>query len=232
MSIINGSFDTDISGWTPSGNGDYDIIWDTGRARLRVYRCSNAYLEQTFTIDANTISFDWKTTVENRCSEIVSWLLIIDGVTIINEGLGYGCGTPEFSGTKTVDTTAYIGQTATIKFFITESSPWCNNSDHANTYLYIDNVQLSDYLGITATNIVPSTTNCQSLCDATIDVTWTNEGTIARSFYPAITINTTTRIPLAMPEVPTSIDPGLSTTKSFIISGLIEGSYTICPDPN
>jgi hypothetical protein len=223
MPIINGSFDTDISGWTPSGNGDYDIIWDTGRARLRVYRCSNVYLEQTFIIDSNTISFDWQTAA-GGWYELGGWELIVGSTPVINEILPYLS-----QGTRIADTSPYIGQIAIIKFSIIQSI-YCGNSDHNNTYLYIDNVQLFSGLGITAAT-TPSTTSCMSPCDITVDVTWTNGGTISRSFYPAIKVNTT-RIPLVTPEVLTVIGPELSSTKSFIISGLTRGTYTICADPH
>jgi len=223
MSITNGTFDTDLSGWTPSGNGNYDVIWDTGRARLRVYQCSNAYLEQTFIIDINTISFDYETATDNW-SELPKWQLIIGGTTIIDENIATGRGTTVF-GTKTIDTSAYVGQTAIIRFSIIQS--WaCANYDHANTYLYIDNVGP----GIVATNIVPNHMTCTSPCDITIDVTWENLGTISRSFYPAIVINGV-RTPFVLPEVLTQIDPGTPLTKSFLLPGLTGGTYNICPDP-
>jgi len=139
MPIINGTFNTDLSGWTPSGNGTYDVIQISGRARLRVYQCSNAYIQQTFTIDSNTIRFDWQTAADDYY-ELPGCKLIIGGTTVINEGLPLGQATG-YSGTKTIDTSAYIGQTATIQFYIIQSE-YCPSGDHANTYLYIDNIQL------------------------------------------------------------------------------------------
>ena len=231
MSITNGTFDTNLSGWTPSGNGNYDVIWDAGRARLRVYRCSNAYMQQTFVVDSNTISFDWQTAVDSW-QESPGWQLIIDSTTVVDEGFAINYKTG-YSGTRTVDTSPYIGQTATIKFSIVPSGP-CSNSDHANTYLYVDNVQLINGSGITATymTVTPSETPCiAGICTVTANVTWENFGAISRSFYPAITVNGTRR-PFVVPEVLVSIGPGLPSAKSFVLSGLTSGTYSICPDPN
>lgn len=39
MGIVNGTFDTDLHGWAPTITGNADVIWDNGKARLRVYKC-------------------------------------------------------------------------------------------------------------------------------------------------------------------------------------------------
>lgn len=41
MAIINGKFETDLSGWNPSIISDADSIWDNGRARVSDVRCKN-----------------------------------------------------------------------------------------------------------------------------------------------------------------------------------------------
>lgn len=141
MVIINGTFDTDISGWTPSGTGNYDVIWDAGRARLRVYQCSNAYMEQMVVIDRDTLTFDWQTRAD-EWYEQVGWNLIIGGTAVISEGLPitqFGGN----SGTKVVDISLYMGQTATIIFQVTAGTH-CGAADHTNTYLWVDNVTLTN----------------------------------------------------------------------------------------
>ena len=229
MPIINGTFDTDISGWAPSGNGNYDVIWDAGRARLRVYRCSNAYLQQTFVVDSNTLSFSYQT-VADDWMEGPSWSLKIGTTTIYEEGFPVNRA-GSYTGSVTKDVGTYIGQIATIEFKVTQSAIYCNYTDHFNTYLYVDNIQSSNDLGITVTNITTDHTTCTSSCDITIDVTWKNWGTTSRSFYPALTLNGIRR-PLTIPEVLTSIDPGASSTISFILSVLTPDTYNICPNPN
>ena len=232
MSIINGTFDTDLSGWTPSGNGNYDVIWDAGRARLRVYRCSNAYLQQTFVVDSNTLSFSYQTVADNWM-EGPSWSLKIGTTTIYEEGFPVNRA-GSYTGSVTKDIGTYIGQIATIEFKVIQSAIYCNNGDHQNTYLYVDNVQLINGSDITATSmtITPSETPCRTgICTVTVNVTWYNGGAISRSLYPAITVNGV-RTPLAIPEVAVSIGPGLSSTISFALSGLTPDTYNICPNPN
>lgn len=144
MTITNGTFDTDLNGWTSSGSDNYDVRWENsgptpGRAMLRIYRCSRANLSQTFVIDDTSLSFDWETYAE-QWWEQAAWKLTVGDVTIIDEGLSmrdHG----GYSGTRTVDVSPYIGQTATIEFRMVPSS-FCGNPDHANTYLRIDNVKL------------------------------------------------------------------------------------------
>lgn len=146
MAIINGTFDTNISGWTPIIGGNADVLWDNsgispGRMRLREYQCSQpCKVSQTFIIDNNTLSFDWQTGTD-RWYELTGWKLTVGTTVVKNEGfsLGYMTG---YSGTTSVDVSSYIGQAATIEFSITASS-YCSNGDHANTYLWIDNVKLS-----------------------------------------------------------------------------------------
>jgi hypothetical protein len=336
MSIINGTFDEDISGWTTSGlitseDGNSDVIWSDGRARLRVYQCSNASLSQTITVDNNSLLFDYQST-SDRWSEITYFRLMRGSEILVDIPLLYTTVSQPINVSASVglDVSTYIGQDVTLIFGITQDIH-CAYGDHANTYLYVDNIRLineADNIvvsgftvvpptcqqpcdmttnvtwtnngtlkgliypaitvdgtripfsmpesileidpgifvtksltlqnmeigqheicpspnsgapcttitvntpaNITATNITADTMSCQPLCDTTVDVTWQNFGGTSGSFYPAIKINDV-RTPLSIPEVPISIDPGLSTTKSFIVSGLIEGTYTVCPDPN
>ena len=143
MGILNGAFDTDLSSWITAITGDADVLWDNsgltpGRARLRVYQCSEAHLSQSVVIDGGTLTFDWQTGTDNWM-ELPEWKLTIGGTVIYNEMFTLNKGTG-YSGTKTVDVSPYIGQTAVLEFYILPSI-YCANGDHANTYLWIDNVK-------------------------------------------------------------------------------------------
>ena len=81
---------------------------------------------------------------------------------------------------------------------------------------------------ITATTITPSVTSCQELCSLTVDVTWTNNGTASGIFIPGIQVGTE---PPSM-LVEETLGAGMSVTKTFNITGLTTGTYTICPIPN
>lgn len=89
------------------------------------------------------------------------------------------------------------------------------------------NLVLSEAL-ITAISIVPSTVTCVESCNLTIDITWINNGNVTGTFEPALTIDGTrtgsgTNI---------SLDPGLTHVHTLIVSDLMRGTHTICPDPN
>ena len=141
MGISNGTFDTDLSGWIPAVSGDADVIWDSGRARLRVYRCSNAKMEQNIVINGPTISFEWETKADNWW-EGPEWNLILDdGTVVVTEGLPINRAAT-LTGSKTLDVSSHVGKSGKISFFITPSR-YCSNFDHGNTYLWVDNVVMA-----------------------------------------------------------------------------------------
>lgn len=80
---------------------------------------------------------------------------------------------------------------------------------------------------IVATVITPSVTTCIAPCDITVDITWTNNGQTAGTFTPTMTVNGT---PTAL--TPETLDPGQSITRTFPLTGLTAGTYSICADPN
>lgn len=142
MGIINGTFDTDLNGWEPTINGNADVIWDNGKARLRIYKCDGvASMQQTFVI-GKTLSFDYISKAD-QWTELPGLKLIVDGAVVIDERIPFQTGTLQVgqpvSGTISKDVSAYEGKTATVQFNIIPSS-YCGNSDHGNTYLWIDNV--------------------------------------------------------------------------------------------
>lgn len=141
--VINGTFDTDLSGWDISGDGNYDVIWDNsgptpGRAELRIYQCSHASLQQTFIISGPTLNFDWQAAADSWYED-PGWKLTIQGVDVISEGLPTQQGSTTSITTNVADVSAYVGQTATLTFYINPGS-YCGNGDHANTYLWVDNI--------------------------------------------------------------------------------------------
>jgi hypothetical protein len=149
MAIVNGTFDTDLSGWTQTVYGNGDILLDSGRARMRIYQCNFASIKQDFLIDRNTLSFDYQTYFA-LCPEYPSARITVDGQVIyLNEPMGLS-GTPycvfgySGRGTETVDLTPYIGKMGTVEFYIRGYPYYCNFSDHADTYFWIDNVKLFD----------------------------------------------------------------------------------------
>ncbi len=85
---------------------------------------------------------------------------------------------------------------------------------------------------ITAINMVITTseTPCRvGICTVTVEVTWTNNGGLSGDFIPNITIDGT---PYSSPYPLQSLGAGISTTKTFVISGLTVGTRNICPVPN
>jgi hypothetical protein len=80
---------------------------------------------------------------------------------------------------------------------------------------------------IVATAITPSVTTCTTPCNMTVDITWTNNGGTSGTFIPTITVNGT---PTTLPEE--SLDPSLSTTKTFSLTEVMVGTYNICSEPN
>ena len=147
MAIVNGTFDTDLSGWTPTVSGDADLVWDAGRTRMRIYQCNYAEIKQDFVIDKPILSFDWEQYFE-WCPERPGAQVVIEGQTVYYQD-AYGYWAPyciygrRESGTENIDLSTYIGKTATVTFFIHGYPGYCSYGDHRNTYFWIDNVKLT-----------------------------------------------------------------------------------------
>lgn len=144
MVIVNGTFNTDLSGWTPYTSGNADVIWDNGRARIRTYQCAYASLSQTFVVDKPGLKYDWIFS-HDLCPERPAVIIIIDGVEIYHyESFGLWPAWCEFgvtySGTELVDLSPYVGKTATIQIEIHGYPGYCWIEDHANAYFWVDNI--------------------------------------------------------------------------------------------
>lgn len=101
-----------------------------------------------------------------------------------------------------------------------------NISKNTITYKLVTMTQVAK-----ATDMIAYPNACQSPCNTTVYVEWISNGAIPGSFYPAIKVNGQ-RKPFAVPEILETIYPGTPLIKNFTVSGLENGDYTICPDPN
>jgi|SRR3990167_9688407 len=70
--------------------------------------------------------------------------------------------------------------------------------------------------------------DCDEPCDATVTVTWKNIGNSPTKFRPAITINGIKRYL----GIEITLNKNQTTTQTFNLSSLMEGTYIICPYPN
>jgi PKD repeat protein len=80
---------------------------------------------------------------------------------------------------------------------------------------------------IVTTAITPSATTCTAPCNMTVGITWANNGGTSGTFVPTMTVNGTST---TLPEE--SLDPSLSVTKTFTLTGLVVGTHVICSKPN
>lgn len=196
--LQNGSFDENLDGWTVDTFGSYngDVIWDNGRARLRVFRCHSAELYQNFIIDAGDITFDWETKVD-QWHESVNYKLLVDGEIKIHKGLTSGYQ-GHHKGKETIEIEdEWVGKTGRILFYVYPSSH-CSADDHENTYLWVDNVsQIAPTPTITPTptpTISPSPTHSPTITPTSIVPTPTPTPTQAPIGKPQLTISQTTLI--------------------------------------
>lgn len=81
---------------------------------------------------------------------------------------------------------------------------------------------------ITATNMTMTTYDCDEPCTSDVTITWQNIGGRAKNFEPAILVNGI-RTGLGSNV---NLSPAQTYQHTFSVTGLMEGNYTICPDPN
>lgn len=147
MAMFSDDFeDGDLSEWTTSTTSNADVQLDGGRMRLRVYKCNTAIAERDLgTLDGTlTVSFDWENLAE-QWYEGTDWQLLDgDGGAIEYELVeGTDVRSPGHRGNRsgTVTAEATVDGPVTLQFVVRPSSH-CSNFDHANTYLWIDNVEV------------------------------------------------------------------------------------------
>jgi hypothetical protein len=131
MVITNGTFDTDLGGWTYTSA----VTWQSpGKARIYAYahNCPSDSMQQTFTITAPTISFDYVGTPTAYGIVTIGWDFIVADNTIISSEI------LAETGTRTLDVSSHIGKSATIRFKLI---PYCSGiGPNDNVSLIIDNV--------------------------------------------------------------------------------------------
>lgn len=88
-------------------------------------------------------------------------------------------------------------------------------------------IQTANGEPITATNMTISPTDCDEPCNAIVTVTWMNSGQGSGKFKPAIKVN---GIKNELEEI--TLRRNQTITKTFNLTNLMEGTYTICPFPN
>lgn len=96
-----------------------------------------------------------------------------------------------------------------------------------NTLLECQNACITPSVNIVATNMILDKTTCQEPCTVNISITWKNNGTTSGTFTPGVKINEA-----LITLLPVTLAPGISVTKQFQKTGIMLGSYNICPDPN
>ena len=132
--------DNDVSDWTKNAIGNADVIANDGRMRLNVYKCSDIEVSKDigFVSGDITVDFDWESHAEGWW-EGIAWKLFVDDVEVVYEGIPirqYG----GYSGHKT-KTLNVNGDVRLV--FLEARSSYCNYGDHHNTYLWVDNIEVS-----------------------------------------------------------------------------------------
>ncbi len=134
----------DTSKWAKYTDGNSDIILDAGRARLRVYKCSNARITSSFPASSNnSVGFDWWEQTDNWCEEPRTVQVLVGGIAQAMPSFG-GCR--YYSGNGHIDAVINVANPSTENVIPRIDQSWaCGNSDHGNTYMWVDNVRVRKY---------------------------------------------------------------------------------------
>lgn len=145
--LFSEEFEDGLADWSTETTSDADVTTSDGRLQCRVYRCNRAEASRSLDNDAGTleISFSWETAADEWW-EMPGWRLedatgdpiqyeVVEGEDVRSAG-GEG---ERNSGTVTVRADAPAD--ATIRFVL-KPSDHCGNVDHANTYLWIDDLSV------------------------------------------------------------------------------------------
>ena len=161
MSIINGIFDIDLSGWSISAVPDrYGVVWDTGKAKLwngPYCTGSVANLNQDFVIDNKILSFDWWSSGTRIYGAVVySISVFIEGqgwISVAGREIGWSSADPT-SGTEYIDLSQYIGKTCRTTFYLRTIAGY-----PCYLNMWIDNVALTPDWGTLRISSVPGGAN-------------------------------------------------------------------------
>lgn len=158
MGIINGTFDTDLSGWTVWAESQYNgVIWNNGAAKLwnDPYCVGNAAnLSQDFIIDNKILSFDWwssGTKIYGAVGYSVS--VFIDGqgwIGVTGREFGWSTTDPT-SGTEFINLTQHIGKIGRAIFFLKTFGA----NFPCRLSMWVDNVVLTPDWGTLRVSSIP-----------------------------------------------------------------------------
>ena len=157
MGIVNGTFDTDLSGWTVWTIRSEDIVvWDNGTAKLwNSPYCDglSTNLYQDFIIDNKILSFDWWSQgIKIYGAVAYSVSVFIEGgwTSVAGREFGWNSADP-VSGTEYIDLSQYIGKTGRITFYLRTLG--ANYPCHLT--MWVDNVALTPNWGTLRVSSIP-----------------------------------------------------------------------------
>lgn len=131
--------ENNLNNWLVNTSGNADAIADNGAMRLRVYKCSNVFVEHDLgKVNGNiTVDFDYSV-LNDGWGEETRWKLIVDGKTVASNGQGFYPYPYGLSGGHVTQDVKVKGD-AVLQYSLEQS--WaCSYGDHYNTYYWIDNV--------------------------------------------------------------------------------------------
>ena len=141
--------DDSISDWKTNTWGNYngDIIAENNQLRLRVYRCYNVEVYKDIGNYSTQLAFrfDWKTKTDNWWED-PGWRVLENGTEVsktVIDGTDVQAGRAT-TKTGAVEARATLDGSTRLLFRIYQSS-YCVIPDHANTYLWIDNIRVRKY---------------------------------------------------------------------------------------
>lgn len=231
MGIINGTFDTDLSGWQYNTK----VSWDNGYARFNECGPVRASMSQRFFIDNPILSFDWGTANNLCCAPFCGSYpaFVLELIVHTYDDYGNPISTTAISetfpasggGTKIKDVSPYIGKEATLQFRDAESG-FCCGSNQGWYNMTIDNVNVSPNWGVFDISSVPD--------GAEIWLDGNNTGYLTPKVIPEITLgdHTVTLKKAGYYDYPTTIRnvlPGrtyaISATLILKVGNLVLATY-------
>ena len=110
---------------------------------------------------------------------------------------------------------------------MSKTTPMFMSDDHISIMNGDDDEHDDDDEHIIATNIIINPTDCDEPCDSIVTVTWKNIGK-RQKFRPAIKVNGT----IIELDIEIILNKNQTTTQTFNLTNIMEGTYIICPYPN
>ena len=101
------------------------------------------------------------------------------------------------------------------------------NNTGISMYTPVNHIITTNGEHITATGMTINPIDCDEPCNATVTVIWKNIGNGPGKFRPGIKVNEDR---IRLDEM--TLAKNQTTTQIFNLTNIMEGTYTICPDPN